>query len=101
MAEHYVETGVAIALDRLKRQILPWFDQWSVIADIRFLAANQSLDVAHGMPAGVIPDGFSVVIAEGPVYAAPGMIWTDKVAYLQTSASNIRATVVFYTLRAN
>lgn len=99
MGQSFLDPAVAEALDRLKRTLMPWFDQWHVVRDIRFLAANQSLDVAHGMGEGVIPDGFAVIVADGPVYAAQGMVWTDSVAYLQTSGNNVRATVVFYTLR--
>lgn len=97
--DSFLETGTAVALDRLERKIRPWFDQWNVVRNIQFLAANQSLDVAHGLPNGTVPDGFAVVMAEGPVFAAPGKPWTSKVAYLQTDAANVRATVVFYTLR--
>lgn len=100
MAESFLPVGVATAIAKLRRELLPWYDQWNVVSDIRFIAANQALDVAHGLGAGAIPAGFSVVIADGPVFAAPGKVWTDKVAYLQTDAANVRATVVFYTLRA-
>ena len=99
MTQSYLDPAVAEALSRLERRLMPWFDQWSVVKDIRFLAANQSLDIAHGMGEGVIPDGFAVIQADGPVYAAQGMVWTDTVAYLQTSGTNVRADVVFYTLR--
>ena len=99
MAESFLEPAVSVALDRLRRELLPWFDQWNVVRDIRFIAPNQALDVAHGLPNGVIPDGFAVISADGPVYAAQGIVWTDKIAYLQTSGSNVRADVVFYTLR--
>lgn len=99
MAESFLEPAVAAAIDRVRRQLTPWFDQWAVVRDIRFIAANQSLDVAHGLGDGVVPDGYSVILADGPVFAAPGKPWTDKVAFLQTDAANVRATVVFYTLR--
>lgn len=99
MAESFLDPAVASALGRLKRELMPWFDQWAVVRDIRFLAANQALDVAHGLGDGVVPDGYAVILADGPVFAAPGKVWTDKVAYLQTDATNVRATMVFYTLR--
>lgn len=99
MADAYIDPAVKKALDRLEARLLPWFDQWNVVSDIRFLASGQAQDVAHGLGDGVIPDGYSVVSANGPVFAATGKVWTEKVAYLQTDASNVRATVVFYTLR--
>lgn len=94
-----LEPEVAGALARLERTLRPWVDQWSLVTNIRFLAADQALDVAHGLGAGVVPEGFAVIMADGPVYAAPGKVWTDQVAHLQTSASDVRATVAFYTLR--
>ena len=101
MATSSLSPDVVEALDRMERKLTPWFDQWSLIRDIRFLAADRVLDVAHRMGDGVVPDGFAVVIADGPVYAAPGKVWTDQVAYLQTGRSNVRADVVFFTLREN
>lgn len=99
MAGPNVDAPVAAAIEAMARDLRPWFDRWNVVSDIRFVAANQALDVAHRMGDGSTPDGFSVVIADGPVFAAPGKVWTDKVAYLQTDAANVHATVVFYTLR--
>lgn len=93
-----VDRETAAALSRVEERVRPWWAQgWVVVKGITFPAANTRLDVAHGLSA--IPEGFTVLWSDGPVYAAPGQIWTDSVAYLQTNAANVHADVVFYRLR--
>ena len=92
-----LDREVALELGRLEERLRPWVGEWNVVKDITFPAANTRRDVAHGMT--TIPEGFSVIWSDGPVYAAPGQQWTNQVAYLQTNAANVHAVVAFYRLR--
>lgn len=61
---------------------------------VRFPAANTARDIAHRL--GVVPNGFQVEWATAPVHATPGVLWTPEVAFLQSTAANAEAVIVFF-----
>jgi len=68
------------------------------VLQVTFPAANTRRDIPHGL--GVVPDGYLVVLQNGGVIIATDVhLWTTEAAWLQASAANTIARVVFFALQ--
>jgi hypothetical protein len=64
--------------------------------ELHFPAATTRRDVAHGL--AQVPTGYHVLLATATITADAPQDWTRDVAFLQASAADARAIVVFFTL---
>lgn len=87
----------ARAIEAVTRQFITGRAALGAPLRLTFPAANTARDVAHGL--GVIPDGYEIIFADAKLHAAPSLLWTPTLAYLQADAANAHAIVRFYTLR--
>ena len=93
-----IDLPVRQALETLDAKLRPYWTAYSRPIQVTFpAAANSPIDVRHELR--VIPTGMHVVLADAAIIAAPGRQWTTDVAFLQASAANAHATVVFLVLR--
>lgn len=77
-------------------------DLWTSLSapiDVRLTVAGTPMPVAHGL--GEIPTGMIVLLATGPIFTAKLELWDKSVAYVQTTASDVRARLAFVRLKEN
>lgn len=99
MLDTTVDSATAKAIDRAEQRVAPPWDALGKLIDVTFPAANTRRDVQHGL--NLIPTGYWIVKADGPVYAAPGQLWTREVAYLQSSVAGTRVRLMFFHMKGD
>ena len=97
MSDRGLAADVSDALESVRADLAPYWGAFTVPISVVFAAANTKQDVAHGL--GQVPDGYHLVRADGVVHAEPGVQWTKDLAYMRATAVNVRATIIFFTLR--
>lgn len=97
MLDRFLEAPVAQAIDDAAPALELPFAQMSSVLDVDFTSTSVA-DIAHGMSA--VPDGVMVLLQVGGTVTAANLTgWDRSRAYLQASAANTRALVVFVTFK--
>lgn len=99
MLDPTVPANVASAIDRAEQRVAPPWSAHGAMLTVTFPAANTRRDVAHGL--GVIPSGFIVIWANGPIYASPGQLMDNQLAYLQSSVAGTTAKIMFVLMKGD
>lgn len=99
MAQPYGDQASNKAVEGLRAEplALPYAALGPII-EVAFPFAAVPRDVPHGL--GQVPDGYHVLLESlGVLTAVDVAQWTRDIAFLQASANNTRARVLFFTVR--